>query len=167
MDASFITPFMRSIDSVFSTMLQTTVKVLPPRLKPANEKCYDVSGIIGISGDVTGATVIGFPMETAMRVIKQFTGAEIPASEPDFSDAVGELVNMITGSAKAEFTGKKASISCPSVVVGACHHVTGSRDMPTIVIPCECDLGSFAMEVTIKDNSPAASPAACASAAAR
>ncbi len=167
MDASFITPFVRSIEAVFSTMLQTTVKVLPPRLKPANDKSYDVSGIIGLSGDVTGATVIGFPMETALRVVKQFTGTEIPANEPDFADAVGELVNMITGSAKAEFAGKKASISCPSVVVGNCHQVAAARDVPTLIIPCECDLGSFAMEVTIKDNSPAKAQPAAVSAAAR
>ena len=52
-----------------------------------------------------------------------------PYEHEDFTDAVGELVNMISGGAKALLEGKEVSMGCPSVV----WHFTG---VPVIDHPC-------------------------------
>jgi chemotaxis protein CheX len=150
MDAEFITPFISSVQNVFSTMLQTEVTVQPPQRKAGGEPLFDVSGIIGMSGDVTGAVGLCFPMDTAERVVSLFIGAEVNANSEDFTDAVGELVNMITGNAKAGLNGKRVSISCPSVIVGKQHVVAQSSDGVTIQVPCDCDCGTFVVEVMVK-----------------
>lgn len=150
MDAQYIKPFIASIQNVFTTMMQLPVTVQAPKVKDNPSMTYDVSGIIGLSGDVVGSIVLSFPKDTAERIVSLLTGSPMTADSPDFADAIGELVNMVSGGAKANFTGKKVSISCPSVVVGPGHKVAKQTDAPTIIIPCATDCGEVAIEVTIQ-----------------
>ncbi|MEL6498707.1 MAG: chemotaxis protein CheX [Planctomycetota bacterium] len=152
MDPRFITPFISSIQNVFSMMLQMPVNVGEPRIKEGTTATYDVSGIIAMSGDVTGNVVLSFPADTAERLVTLFVGMEIAIDNPDFADAVGELVNMVAGNAKASFEGMTVSISCPSVIVGQHHAVTTSSDTPCIVIPCDTDCGDVAIEIAIRET---------------
>ncbi len=150
MDSTYIMPFVTSIQNVFETMLQLPVTVGDPQLKRTSDPSYDVSGIIGMSGDVEGNVVLSFPTATAQRVVSLFTGEDMAATHEDFPDAVGELVNMVSGGAKAQFTGKEVSISCPSVVIGSDHVVFGRKDVVCVQILCDSDCGNFALEVSFR-----------------
>jgi len=152
MDASYITPFVSSIQNVFTTMLQLSVEIGEPRIKTGGNASHDVSGVIGMSGDVTGSIVLSFPSDTAEAVVSLFCGECLSSDSADFADAIGELVNMVSGGAKAEFTGKKVSISCPSVVVGSNHFISQQKDVPCVVIPCITNCGEFSIEVAIQDH---------------
>ncbi|MEQ8845635.1 MAG: chemotaxis protein CheX [Phycisphaerales bacterium] len=152
MDPALITPFIKSVQNVFATMLQLPVDVEEPTIKQGKSTTYDVSAIIGMSGDCVGSVVLSFEQESALRIVSLFTGTEVTADSPDFADAVGELVNMISGGAKALFVGRKASISTPSVVLGPSHVVSSQKDMPVIVLPCVTDCGRFAIEIAIQDQ---------------
>lgn len=151
MDQSYIIPFVASVQNVFETMLQLPVEVEKPSLKSTGAPTHDVSGIIAMSGDVEGTICLSFPTVTAERVVSLFTGMEMDAKHEDFADAVGELVNMVSGNAKAQFEGKHVTISCPSVVIGPEHHIFGRKDVMCIQIPCSSDAGSFQVEVAIKN----------------
>ncbi|MEM7626306.1 MAG: chemotaxis protein CheX [Planctomycetota bacterium] len=151
MDSQFILPFIESVTNVFETMLQLEVKIGTPSIKPDDANSHDVSGIIGMSGDVEGTIVLGFPVTTAERAVGVFTGMEMDSKHEDFADAIGELVNMVSGGAKAKFTNRKVSITCPSVIVGEHHTVSGRKDIVTIHIPVDCDLGEFSVDVSIRD----------------
>jgi len=164
MDPALITPFIKSVQNVFATMLQLPVEVEQPSIKDGNTATYDVSAIIGMSGDCVGSVVLSFEEESALRIVALFTGCEVTADSGDFTDAVGELVNMISGGAKALFEGRKASISTPSVVLGARHVISSQRDMPVIVLPCVTDCGRFAIEIAIQDQVESAESAQSASA---
>lgn len=150
MDSAYIMPFVNSIQNVFETMLQLPVTVGDPQLKRTADPHFDVSGIIGMSGDVEGSVVLSFPTATAERIVSIFTGEELAATHEDFPDAVGELVNMVSGGAKAQFTGKNVSISCPSVVIGKDHLVFARKDVVCIQMLCNSDCGDFAVEVTFR-----------------
>ncbi len=158
MDQSYIIPFIKSVQNVYETMLQLPVQMGQPELKQPGEAGHDVSAIIGMSGDVEGSVVLSFPTATAERVVAIFTGMELKSDHEDFADAVGELVNMVSGGAKAQFGGKEVTISCPSVVIGEKHQVYGRKDVVAICIPCECDCGEFNVEVSIRQG--AGAPAA-------
>lgn len=153
MDPAYITPFIASIQNVFSTMMQLPVTIGTPSIKDGLSTTHDVSGIIGMSGDVTGNIVLSFPSATAKRVVQLFTGMEMETTSPDFTDAIGELTNMISGNAKGQFSGKKkVQISCPSVIIGANHVVARPREVPVIVIPCTTDCGELVMEIAIQEK---------------
>ncbi len=159
MDQAFIMPFVKSVKNVFETMLQMPVKVGTPSIKNDDTKPLDISGIISFSGQVEGSTVLSLPMDTAVKAVGQFLGVEMDPKEEeeDFVDAIGELINMISGNAKAQFPTEKVSISCPSVVIGEGHAVFGQKDVVTITIPCKCEAGEFRLDVSFKKNSVATS----------
>lgn len=164
MDSSYIMPFVTSVQRVFETMLQLPVHVGQPALAKTGEPTYDVSGIIGMSGDVEGTVVLSFPIAVAERVVALFTGSDLTHTHEDFPDAVGELVNMVSGNAKAQFQGRKVAISCPSVVIGKSHMVFGRKDVVTILLPCSSDVGDFAVEVAIRNSTLAAAKSAAGAA---
>ena len=149
MDKNFVLPFIKSTRNVFETMFHLSVNFAAPEVRDAAVPSHDVSAIIGMSGDVDGTVVLSFPADTARRVVTVFTGSDAPLSNEDLSDAIGEVVNMIAGGAKAQFNGKSISISCPSVVVGG-HKVYGAKDSVTVAIPCTCDCGEFSVEVAMR-----------------
>ena len=163
MDVKFINPFIAAIKNVFSTMVQVEVSVGKPQLRSDQISSADVSGVIGLSGDVTGAVVLSFPEKVATRLASKFAGVEMEIDHPDFADAVGELTNMVAGNAKKDLTGLSVSISLPSVIVGAQHEVSQLKACPQLVIPCQTPLGPFNVEVSMlveKQSQARAEPAA-------
>lgn len=151
MDANMITPFVNAIQNVFSTMFQLPVEIGEPRLKTDRKATHDVSGIIGVSGEMVGSIVLSMPLEAANSVVTLFTGTEFDTDSADFADAVGELINMISGNAKAEFQRKAVSISCPSVVIGADHTIAVQSGTPCVLIPCTTDCGEVVLEVALRE----------------
>jgi len=153
--AQLVVHFVHSIREVLETMAATSVTVSAPALKADPASSYDVSCIIGFSGEFVGNMVLSMPIDLARTVVKAFAGADVPPTSPDFPDAVGELANMIAGSAKKSFGGT-ASITVPSVIIGKGHVIARLHDVPCLVIPCRTVAGEFAVEVSIKPMPAAA-----------
>jgi chemotaxis protein CheX len=149
--AQLIVHFISSIQEVLRTMAHIEVKVGTPTLKKNPIPTYDVSGIIGFSGNFVGSMVLSFQLATASAIVAAFAGMPIPPDSPDFADAVGELANMIAGSAKTSFGGS-TSISVPSIILGTGHTIARLQDVPCLIIPCHTSGGDFAVEVSIKSQ---------------
>ena len=147
MNAQHVNTCMSSVRRVFGTMMKLEVRAGKPIPSNDTYAAADVSAIIGFSGDAAGCVVLGFPRDVACAVASRFAGVEIDTDHPDFADALGELANMVAGSAKAEFEGMDVSISLPSVIVGEEHTVALSRLTPRIVIPYESELGAIFVEI--------------------
>jgi chemotaxis protein CheX len=144
-----IAPFVNSVRQVFLKMAGVETTVQKPHLKTHTSATYNVCGIIGFSGQISGSVVISFSDAAADKLVEAFAGSKIERTSPDFADAVGELANMIAGSAK-QHLGAVASISVPSVVIG--YTVANMSNTPCIVIPCGSPFGDFAVEVAIKQS---------------
>jgi len=150
MDVKCINPFMGAIKNVFKTMLKMDVQFGKPHVHNQETVSHDVSGIIGLSGDVVGAVIVSFPKLSAVKIASVFAGINLSDADEDFTDAIGELANMIAGNAKKDIEGLHISISTPSVVIGAGHQVKSTRLTPKLAIPCSCPAGSFVVEVGIR-----------------
>lgn len=151
MEAKYIMPFIESVKTVFSTMIRLEVTLGVPHLSQMLPK-YDISGIIGFSGDVVGSIVLSMPSEVARHVVASFAGAEMEVGTPDFADALGEIVNMVSGAAKAKFTSKDVRISTPSVVIGAGHVIARPAKAVCISLPCKLACGEFSLHIAILDE---------------
>jgi chemotaxis protein CheX len=149
LDPRLIVPLVNSIKAVFSTMVKVEVTIGRPSVKATPTPSYDVSGIIGLSGDLIGSIVVSFQMEAATKLVSAFAGTPLEPTSADFPDAVGELANMIAGGAKKAF-GVMANITVPNVIIGAGHMIARLSDVPCVVIPCTTAVGNFAVEVNIK-----------------
>jgi len=150
LSSKLIIPFVDSTRDVFTKMVGVKAEMGQPHLKDNPTPSYDVSGIIGFSGDLVGSVVVSFQMQTARKLVASFVGSDLDPSSPDFADAVGELANMIAGSAKKDLGGLTANISVPTVIIGSGHMVARLNGVPCVVIPCKTPVGDFAVEVNIK-----------------
>ena len=144
-----IVPFVNSVRNVFATMVKVQTTLGKPALKSTPTLSYDVSGVIGFSGQAIGSVVVSFQRNAAEALASAFAGTPLKIEEPDFADAIGELANMIAGNAKKDL-GTVASITVPSVIIGAGHTIARLSDVPCVVIPCSTPVGDFAVEVNIK-----------------
>ena len=149
--AQLIVHFINSIQEVLRTMARIDVKIGAPVLKKNPLPTYDVSGIIGFSGAFVGSMVLSFQQATASAIVAAFAGTSIAPDSLDYTDAVGELANMIAGSAKTAFGGG-TNISVPSIIVGHGHSIARLQDVPCLIIPCHTTAGDFAVEVSIKSQ---------------
>lgn len=149
MDVSYVNPFIRSTITTFKTMMGLDIKPGPPRLKKGEKPTHDVSGIIGLSGEAQGAIVLSFPKSVALKAVSKLVGSEIKIVGAEITDGIGELANIIAGYAKQELTKYNLAISLPNVVIGTNHEVSAPSGVQTIVVPFSCELGGFAMEVSL------------------
>ena len=111
-DPLYITAFVEATQNVFQTMVRKELKFGKPITGKLPHLSNEVSGIIGMTGDVEGTVVLSLPGASAENIVEAFVGARMESSSEDFADAIGELVNMISGGAKAKFEGKNVRIGC-------------------------------------------------------
>jgi chemotaxis protein CheX len=155
MDVRHISAFLDATRAVFETMVKLPVTFEKPQLGTGRGN-YDVSGVIGLSGDVVGSVIVGFSKESAAPIASALAGCPLEVGTPDFADAIGELSNMIAGGAKAKFEGQSVSIGCPSVVVAPCHQISSPSGAASICIACNTSVGRFVIDVTIQSSKKAA-----------
>jgi CheY-specific phosphatase CheX len=69
--------------------------------------------------EARGVVVLSFYDEMAIGITERLTGKVIRNFTDDVVDAVGELVNIIAGNAKAGLEDYKLMISLPSIIQGS------------------------------------------------
>jgi chemotaxis protein CheX len=153
MNVTYVNPFILSTIETFKTMMKIDVVPQKPELKQEGGPMYDISGIIGLSGNAQGSISLSFPKIVALKTVSAMIGTEIKIVGPEITDAIGEIVNIIAGYAKKNLTQYNLAISLPNVVVGKDHSVTAPSGIATIVVPFISAIGNFAMEVALKTKS--------------
>ena len=106
MDVTMINPFIEATCEVFSKMLKCTPKRGHVALAKGDTDEILRTAIIGLSGTIRGAVAITFPAKTAHNIVKGLIQTDKPFSDEDINDALGEVANVITGSAKARLQGQ-------------------------------------------------------------
>jgi chemotaxis protein CheX len=149
MDVRYINPFLSAIQNVFETMVNIPFTLGKPGLKKDDITSHEVSGIIGISGEVTGSVVVSFPESVALQIASALLGSELQKVDGDCTDTIGEIANMVAGDAKKGFPKADTSVSVPTVVIGK-HKVAYPRGVPIITIPCKTSSGAFSIDVALK-----------------
>jgi chemotaxis protein CheX len=147
MKIEYINPFLSSTISVFDTMLGCKLERENPYLKNGIQPCHEVSGVIGLSGKAQGTVVLGLSREAALSATEMMLQARPQEINGDVRDAVGELVNMIAGSAKAKLEHLSMSVSLPTVITGKAHCVEFPTKVTPICIPFRSAWGDITVEV--------------------
>jgi len=120
----YIQPFISVTSSIFNSMF--AVDVTPDRAYFADKEAFldwDISGIIALTGGVKGLVALSMKYPAATKITGILTQKE-KVSKTEMTDAVGELVNIISGNVKKNLEDLfKITISIPKVVSGLAHMV--------------------------------------------
>jgi len=149
MNVEFINPFLSATIGVIKTMAFVEVQPGKPFLKKDKVSRGDVSGIVGITGPPNGSMSLSFSKASILEIVSSMLGESFKEVNDEIKDAVGELSNMICGTARNDL-GKKGysfKISIPIVVSGPGHEIKHLCKGPTIGIPFSTKAGPFVVEI--------------------
>jgi chemotaxis protein CheX len=121
----YIQPFIKVCTNVFHEFLKLEPEAkLPYFMEKDAVTDWDVSGIIGLTGEAKGAVVISMKEALAIRLTSILTETEHKELDPDVVDAVGEIINIIAGNTKQELEEAfRLVISLPTIVRGKEHSI--------------------------------------------
>lgn len=145
--AEYVNPLISATRDVFEMMLDCTPNRTGLRLKKSGEHSAEVSAVIGISGGAVGTVVVGMSGETAIELLKRMIGTECDSVNEAVCDAVGEITNMIAGSAKAQLARHQLSISLPNVVTGHGMQMHFPTNVCPMIVEFQSDIGAISIEV--------------------
>jgi chemotaxis protein CheX len=148
--AEHVNPFISATITSFSTMVGVEVVPNKPFLKKGSGVNYDISGVIGLSGEAKGSVILSFPQDSVVKIVSSFLGETITEMNNDVTDAVGELANIIAGSAKKDLAAFKLNISLPTVIMGTEHRIFDPKDVMSMIVPFTFDGGNFDLGVNLK-----------------
>ena len=144
--------FMDATRKILQTMaFIDAVPGKPFALKGKPSGHGDISAIIGVTGKCTGTISVSFSKEAAFKVMTGMLGDDVEDPEQDAMDAVGEIINMISGVARASLSeaGLLMQGSTPSVVAGKDHTIMHQGKTPGIAIPFSIDDSQFTVEFSL------------------
>ncbi len=152
MKAEMINPFITATLNVLSTMANIDAKKGEIYIKQDDKMAYDISGVIGIAGKMSGFVVISFPESLALKVVSGFLGEKKIHMSRDVIDAVGEFINMIAGGSKRVFAeqGYKYNIGLPNVITGKNHTINRPSNIMCVGVKFYVGDENFAIEVALK-----------------
>lgn len=114
------------IDSVHNSVLDIFSGYFGPLYSCGDDtvNCAGLEGVMGVIsfvGTLPWTLILALPQSTAISMMCQFAGFEIPYTSADMIDAVGELVNILAGAAssEAEAVQIQSRMSLPSVARGS------------------------------------------------
>jgi chemotaxis protein CheX len=151
MKAKYVNPFLNASVGLFKDFLKIKLTYEQPYINKDPQKLYEVSAIIGLAGETTGAVVLSFTRETAIEIFSIFSGIKSDALTKEVIDGVGELVNIVAGNAKKGLENLRIEISLPGVIVGNNYNINWPKGVPVITIPFSSDVGNFSVNVSMKE----------------
>lgn len=131
----YIQPFIKVCKNVFHDFVGLDVEAkLPYFMEKDAVNEWDISAIIGLTGEARGAVVISLKQNLAMKMTTILTGTEYTKMDDDVVDAVGELINIITGNVKQELEDAfKLVISLPTIVRGKEHSINWPDNQTRVI----------------------------------
>jgi len=131
----YIQPFIDVTKNTFKEFVGAELGAGRPYFQQkdaANE--WDISGVIGLSGEARGAVVIGLKSNLAIRLTEMLTGSKHKAIDDDVVDAIGEIVNIISGNAKKGLEEAfRLVISLPTIIEGPGHQIKWPQEQARII----------------------------------
>jgi chemotaxis protein CheX len=133
-------PFMRVTVNTFKNFVGfDLIPKNPYMLNREQDFEYDISGVIGLSGAIKGAVILSMNKDVATKLTGRLTGAEHTEIDHDVADALGEIVNIISGNIKKDVReGDDIRISLPTIIRGSEHYLSWpSKRVRTLCIPLD------------------------------
>ena len=150
----YIQPFIDVCKSVFKEFLGASLAEERPYFADAGEVMeWDLSAVIGLTGEARGAVVISMRKELATKLTGMLTGTEHREVDDDVVDAIGEIINIIAGNVKKNLEEAfRLVISLPTIVQGKQHSIKWPSNQARIIcIPFKIfDNSTFNLSVAIE-----------------
>lgn len=152
-DKRLLHAFVDGAIKTLATIAQTEAKVGKPFIEPEFTSKGEIAGMVGmVAPPLKGTLLISYNKDAILHIMENMLGEKHTELTDEVSDAVGELTNMIYGTAKTALNqmGYNFEMAIPSVIRGD-FTVTKAHKGATLVIPFELKNNSvFYVKITVQ-----------------
>jgi chemotaxis protein CheX len=153
----YLQPFIDVCVNTFQAFCKTHVTVGRIFIEERDkyENLWDVSGIIGLTGDAKGALALSLKEDTALNITQIITGEKPSSMDINVTDVVGEIINIIAGNVKKDLQEMfRLTISTPSIVKGRLHQLVWPIESTRVIcVPFTIfNTQKFCLSVVIEPN---------------
>lgn len=151
MEATLVNPFIEGTLHILDTTAFVKVKPEPPFLKTDQKSQGDITGIVEVSGELSGTAAISFSEQSILGIVSAMFGEDMTEINDEIYDAVGEISNMVAGhvTTKIAEMGKKVKVKFKEIKSGkdaVIEHVQGAQHI--LVLPFKSTKGKVVIEVS-------------------
>lgn len=152
--ADVVLPFIKAVKETFRSMMEIPIRRRDIYIKQDYMMFGEVTGVIGLSGAVSGTCAISMPGALAIEAVGKMLCEDLGESydQQEVRDGVGEMINMIAGRAKGLLseTPNKFDISLPTIISGYQHEVFQRKGALCIVLVFETKDGQpFTLDLAL------------------
>jgi chemotaxis protein CheX len=99
MQATIVNILIDATLHVLETIGGVQFAVQKPRLKNDPAPSGEITGVILLSGGVSGSAALSFERGCALQIVSRMLGEDLQELNREIQDAVGEIINMVSGQA--------------------------------------------------------------------
>ncbi len=152
-DKKLLQAFVDGVIKTLATIAQTDAKVGKPYIEPELTEKGEIAGMVGmVAPPLKGTLLISFTKDSIFQIMENMLGEKHTEINGEISDAVGELTNMIYGTAKTALNqmGYSFEMAIPTVIRGE-FTLSKSTKSATLVIPFELkNSAQFHVKITVQ-----------------
>ncbi len=152
-DKRLINAFVDGVIKTLKTMAQTDASPGKPFIEPSFVLKGEIAGMVGmVAPPLKGTLLISYGKDSIFHILENMLGEKYAELNKEVSDAVGEMTNMIYGSAKTTLNqmGYNFEMAIPTVISGN-FNITQADKGATLVIPFNLPNNStFYVEITVQ-----------------
>lgn len=153
LDKRLINAFIEGVIKTMSTIANTEVTTGKPTVEAQHSSKGEIAGMVGmVAGKMKGTMTISYKKPGIFLILSNMLGETYTEINGEVQDAVGELTNMIYGTAKTSLNqmGYSFEMAIPSVITGH-FQISKSHTGATLVIPFNLKTGDvFYVEITVQ-----------------
>lgn len=153
MRVEYLNPFIKATNDVFQMMLGLKTEKKDLKVQQELTCSNDVNVMLGITGDVQGSIIFGFPKNMVLEMVKIMSGLEIDEINSFVSSALGEVANIISGNAMTFLSheGFFCDIVPPRVFVGD-YKTFKVKDECSLLLTLNTEIGEFELDLFLKEK---------------
>ncbi|MBL7543223.1 MAG: chemotaxis protein CheX [Bdellovibrionaceae bacterium] len=152
LDKTLINSFIDGVSKTLKTMANTDLTYGKPYVEQKFAARGEIAGVVGMVSNQYKATLtLSFPKPAILLILENMLGEKHTDISAEVFDAVGELTNMIYGSAKATLNdlGYNFEMAIPTVIQGQFIMLQHSKSA-TLVIPFKLtNQAEFFIEISV------------------
>lgn len=156
MDVKYINPFLEALISVLGSFGVTDIRRESIQTKENMHVNMDITSLIGLVGGIRGNIAYSFSQDTARQIVsKMMMGAPVGEFDAVARSAIGELANIVTGTASGILSGmlsEKGTVvdtTPPSIIFGRDIFFMISS-VPTIAIGMNTQFGKIEVNIGLE-----------------
>ncbi|MBP7072571.1 MAG: chemotaxis protein CheX [Clostridia bacterium] len=153
MKAEYVNSFYKATKEVFKLMVGIDPQKKDLRVIEDMVSSKDASVVLGVTGDLKGTILFGFPKDMTLEMIRIMSGMEMDRIDSFASSALGEVANIISGNAMTLLAENNyaCDIVPPQIFIGEYKSFTmaGERALQLILTT---PIGEFDINISLKEK---------------